>query len=647
MWKKFFKYLVVVLLSQFCSCTLLVAQVRLPSIIRDSMILQRDSRIKLWGWAQPGEKIKISFNHKKFNTITKQDGKWEMEIPAVKAGGPYTINIDASNHIVLHDILFGDVWLCSGQSNIVHQLSLHSERYADEIKNAEFPEIRQFWIPTIPNLLASQSNLPPSYWKSVNPKDVLDFSAVAYFFAKAIYLKHHIPIGLINASVGGSPIEAWTSEEGLKEFPDILKTIEKNKDTAYVNSVNRKAWIAMNRNNGMLQDKGLTEAVKWYDTNYIPKHWHSIAIPGYWEDQGVKGLHGVVWYRKEVKVPVTMTGIPGLLRMGRIVDADLVYINGKLVGNTTYMYPQRRYHLNSTVLHSGKNIIVIRVINNSGKGGFVPDKPYRLEAGGQSIDLTGYWEYKVGEVFQNSSHEQSIAVQNQPSALFNGMISPIIDYSIKGVLWYQGESNTGNAAQYKKLQSALIFDWRNKWKDQQLPFLYVQLPNFMEMKYSPSESDWAALREAQLQTLAIPYTGMAVAIDVGEWNDVHPDRKKEVGDRLALAAEHLVYGDKDVVFSGPIYKSFTIEGNKIRIEFNNVGNGLISNDGEPLSQFAIAGVNKKFVWANAKIEGNSVVVWSDEVQEPSYVRYAWADNPDGANLYNKEGLPASPFRTDQ
>jgi Domain of unknown function (DUF303). len=643
----FSKYILVILLSQFYYSTLLVAQVRLPSIIRDSMVLQRDSRISLWGWAKPGEKIKVTFNHKKYNTTTKEDGKWKTEIPAMKAGGPYTINIDASNHIVIHDILFGDVWLCSGQSNMVHQLSLHNERYADEIKNADFPQIRQFWIPTIPNLIYPQSNLPLSYWKSANPKDVLDFSAVAYFFAKAIYLKHHIPIGLVNASVGGSPIEAWISEEGLKEFPDILKTIERNKDTAYVNSVNRRAWMAMSKDQAKQHDKGLEEAVKWYDTNYIPKNWHTIAIPGYWEDQGVRGLHGIVWYRKEIDVPVNMTGIPALLRMGRIIDADQVYINGKLVGNTTYMYPQRRYHLNASVLHPGKNIIAIRLINNSGKGGFVPDKPYRLEAGKESIDLTGYWQYKVGEVFKNASHEQSIALQNQPVSLFNGMISPIVDYSIKGILWYQGESNTGNAVQYKKLLPALIYDWRKKWTNEQLPFLYVQLPNFMEMKYSPSESDWAFLREAQLQTLTVPYTGMAVAIDVGEWNDVHPDRKKEVGDRLALAAENVVYGDKAIIASGPIYKSYTIEGKKIRIVFEHEGSGLIANDGEPLSQFAIAGQDKKFVWANAKIEGNTVIVWSEDVPEPKYVRYAWADNPDGANLYNKEGLPASPFRTDQ
>jgi sialate O-acetylesterase len=644
---KLIKYIGAFLLFHFFNNTLLVAQVRLPAIIRDSMVLQRDTKIKLWGWAKPAENINISFNHKKYTTVTNENGRWEKEIPSMKAGGPYTITIDASNHIIIHDVMFGDVWLCSGQSNMVHQLSLHSERYSEEIKNANFPEIRQFWIPTEARLTSAQADLPISYWKSANPKDVLDFSAIAYFFAKDLYLKYHIPIGLINASVGGTPIEAWTSEDGLKEFPDILKTIERNKDTGYVNSKNRRAFNLAPKISDRQLDKGLIEPVKWYDTNYVPKNWHNIAIPGYWDDQGVKGLHGVVWYRREIDVPVTMIGIPALLRMGRIVDADNVYINGKLVGNTTYMYPQRRYHLNSTVLHPGKNSIVIRVTNNSGKGGFVPDKPYRLEAGEQSIDLKGYWSYKVGEVFKNTIHEYPISAQNQPSSLFNGMISPIIDFTIKGVLWYQGESNTGNAKQYKQLLPALIQDWRNKWKNDQLPFLYVQLPNFMEMQYSPSESDWALLREAQLQTLSVPNTGMAVAIDLGEWNDVHPDRKKDVGDRLALVAKKLVYGDNKIVASGPIYKSYSIEGNKLRLEFDHLGSGLISNDDEPLSQFSIAGKDRKFVWANAKIEGNTVVVWSDEVIDPKYVRYAWADNPDGANLYNKEGLPASPFRTDQ
>ena len=386
----------------------------------------------------------------------------------------------------------------------------------------------------------------------------------------------------------------------------------------------------------------------WYEPAYIPKEWRTINVPGYWEDQGIKDLNGVVWYRREIDVPASMTNVPAKVFLGRIVDADVLYINGKKVGNTTYQYPQRRYQIPADVLKAGKNIFVVRVINNSGKGGFVPDKPYCLFAGNDTIDLKGYWQYKVGEVFvPGRGGGNSFSCKNQPSALYNAMVAPVINYTIKGFLWYQGEANSRRAEEYAKLQPAMIADWRNKWKEGDIPFLYVQLPGFMEVNYLPSESQWAELRESQLKSLSVPNTGMAVAIDLGEWNDIHPDNKKDVGESLALAAEKIAYGEKDIVYSGPIYQSSTIKGNKIIISFTNTGSGLITNDGEELSQFAIAGADKKFVWAKAKIEGDKMIVWNDDVANPMYVRYAWADNPDNPNLYNKEGLPASPFRTDR
>jgi len=619
------------------------AQVKLPRLIRDSMILQRDSKINIWGWASKGEKIKIKFNGKNFKTTTASDGKWSLQLPPMKAGGPYTMNIDASNDLVITNILIGDVWLCSGQSNMVHQLKLHSVRYADEIASANYPAIRHFWIPTMTDLNGPHDDLPTGYWKSANPEDVLEFSAVAYFFARKIYEKYHVPIGLINASVGGTPIEAWTSEEGLKEFPNIYATVQKNKDTTYVNNITIKLPTD---NHKKETDLGMIGS--WYDPAYIPKEWRTINIPGYWEDQGVKDLDGVVWYRREIDVPEAMTNIPAKVFLGRIRDADFLYINGKMVGNTTYQYPQRRYQIPANVLKPGKNIFVVRVINNSGRGGFVPDKPYCLLAGKDTVDLKGYWQYKVGDVFlPGSSIGNNFSFQDQPTALYNAMVAPMINYTIKGFLWYQGEANSSRAKEYTTLQPALITDWRNKWKEGSIPFLFVQLPNFMEVNYLPSESQWAELREAQLKSLSVPNVGVAVTIDLGEWNDIHPDRKKEVGERLALAAEKIAYGEKDIVSSGPVYQSSTIEGNKVIISFTNTGSGLITNDGEELSQFAIAGADKKFVWAKAKIEGDKVVVWNEDIADPMYVRYAWADNPDNPNLYNKEGLPASPFRTDR
>jgi sialate O-acetylesterase len=624
-------------------------QVRLPRLVRDSMILQRDAKVKIWGWASAKEKVKIRFQNKKYNTTADANGNWVIILSPMKAGGPYTMNIDATNHLSINNILIGDVWICSGQSNMVHQMELHSVRYADEIAQADYPQIRHFWIPTMTDLQGPHDDLPTGYWKSANPADVRQFSAVAYFFAKTIYERYRVPIGLINASVGGTPIEAWTSEEGLKEFPALQTTIQKNKDTAYANNLNVLAILGSGRIKGVLEtDNGLKNPVKWFDTLYVPKGWHNINIPGYWEDQGIKDLDGVVWYRKEIDVSPSMTGIAAKIFLGRIVDADFLYINGKLTGNTAYQYPQRRYQLEAGLLKPGKNIIVIRVINNSGKGGFVPDKPYYLTAGGDTIDLKGYWQYKVGDVFIPQKNVNApLSLQNQPAALFNAMVAPLINYTIKGMLWYQGESNSRNAAEYQKLLPALIKDWRHLWQQGDVPFLYVQLPNYMETNYLPSESQWALIREGQLKTLSVSNTGMAVAIDLGEWNDVHPDNKKDVGVRLALAAEKIAYGEKDIVYSGPVYKSSKTEGNKIIITFSNTGSGLIAIDGEELNQFAIAGADKKFVWAEAKIEGNKVVVWNNDIQSPMYVRYAWADNPGGANLYNKEGLPASPFRTDK
>jgi len=627
-------------LTSFCRVTL-------PRLVRDSMILQRETGIRIWGWADAGEKLSIQFNNKNFRTTTAANGKWSLVLPAMKAGGPFTMHINASNRIILKDILIGDVWFCSGQSNMVHQMILHRERYEQEIRDANFPEIRHFAIATSANLQEPQPDLPGGYWKSANPSDVLQFSAVAYFFAKSIYEKYRVPIGIINASVGGTPIEAWTSEAGLKAFPAINSIIQKNKDSAYVNGTNRRAF-ARNQARPKTQDIGMSETEKWYHASYVPKGWHTITIPGYWEDQGVKGLDGAVWYRKEINVPASMTGIPAKVALGRIIDADYLYVNGVLAGNTTYQYPQRRYALPAGLLKEGRNVFVIRVINQGGKGGFVPDKPYYLAAGADTIDLKGDWQYKVGDVFlpQQGPPMAGIAQQNQPAALFNAMVAPVVGYAIKGILWYQGESNVGNAAEYQALLPTLIKDWRAQWKQGDLPFLYVQLPNFQEVQYLPSESEWAVLREAQLKALSVNNTGMAVAIDLGEWNDIHPDNKKDVGIRLALVAKQVAYGEKGIVSSGPLYKSSVIDRNKIILSFLHEGGGLTTNDGQAPRWFAIAGKDKKFTWAQTKIEGNNIVVWSDEVPEPAYVRYAWADNPRDVNLYNKEGLPASPFRTD-
>jgi sialate O-acetylesterase len=615
-------------------------QVRLPHLIGDGAIFQRDRPVKVWGWAAKGEKVRVRFVNETRTVVADAAGNWSVRFSPRGAGGPFTLEVQASNRLVMKDILIGDVWLCSGQSNMVHQMKLHSVRYAADVAGAHYPEIRQFWVPNLTALQGPQDDVPAGSWKSANPEDVLEFSAVAYFFAQVIYEKYHVPIGIINASVGGTPIEAWTSENGLKDFPDILKTVDKNKDTAYINGLSRRPMVTT----APPADKGLA-GTPWYSPDYIPKEWRRIAVPGYWEDQGLRNLDGVVWYRREIEVPASMTGQAARVFLGRIVNADALYINGKEVGHTTYEYPQRRYAVPAGLLKAGKNLLVVRVTNSAGKGGFVPDKPYCLFAGNDTIDLKGYWEYKVGAVFgPRRGGGFAFSAQNAPAALYNAMIAPLIPYAIKGFCWYQGEANAGRAAEYAKLQPAMITDWRRQWQEGDLPFLYVQLPGFGDYNYLPVESGWAELREAQRRSLSVANTGMAVAIDLGEWNDLHPDRKKPVGERLALAARKLAYGE-DIVYSGPIFQSASFTDGKVTLSFAHTGSGLMTNDGEEPQEFAVAGEDRKFVWAHAKIEGDKVVVWSDAVPHPVVVRYAWADEPVNPNLYNQEGLPASPFQT--
>lgn len=616
------------------------SQIRLPKLISDNMVLQRDTPIKIWGWASPKEKISLILNKKTYKTTALESGKWELILPAQSSGTGLEIILKGKNEIKINNVAFGDVYFCSGQSNMVHQMELHHVLYAKDIAEANNSNIRQFWIPTSTSLSEQKDDFTNASWKICNPENVRQFSAVAYFFAKNIYEKHQVPIGIINASVGGTPIEAWTSEDGLKDFSKLTETIQKNKDTAFVNSFSRNKRLQI-----VSKDKGELESPKWFESTYQPKGWKPITVPGYWEDQGIKDLDGVVWYRKDMNLPASMLNKPSKVFLGRIVDADAIYINGKKIGQTGYMYPQRRYPIPNDLLEVGKNTIVVKVTNNGGKGGFVPDKPYSLIAGNDTLDLSGTWQYKVGEAFlPPTGFFPNFSAQNQPNSLFNAMAAPVTKYTIKGFLWYQGESNAGRPQEYAELQKAQIKDWRKQWNQGELPFLFVQLPNFMDASYLPSESQWAALREAQLKASEMPNTAMAVGIDLGEWNDIHPDNKKDVGDRLALLTRKLIYKE-NLVASGPLFNSAKIEENKIILNFDHIGSGLKSNDGEALREFAIAGPDKKFVWANAKIEGNQVIVFHPQITKPLYVRYAWSDNPD-VNFYNAECLPASPFRTD-
>lgn len=614
------------------------------------MILQRNTKLKIWGWADPGESVMVSFRGRDYQATANDEGEWMVILDPQLPGMPAQMDISASNHITLSNILFGDVWLCSGQSNMTHAFNRWQEEYATEIAESENSKIRQFYVPTTAVLTGPLQDIPGQEWKEANPENLLNFTVVGYFFAKKLYDRYQVPQGIIMSCVGGTRIEAWTSEDGFKEFPEQLETIEKNKDTEYVERVNAAAK-ADRESNPPIQtvDAGLAGEIKWFDPNFKPLNWKPINIPGYWEDQGIRNLDGVVWYRREIDIPESLAGKRALVKLGRIRNADDLYVNGQRVGGTGYEYPQRRYTIPPDILKPGKNLFVVRVSNQWGPGGFIPDKPYQVEIEDHIIDLKGLWHYRVGEVYRPSpQYKQGINAQSQPASLFNGMIAPLTNYSIRGALWYQGESNAGEPDAYREYLPNLVENWRHEFDNPDLSFLIAQLPRYMEVDYLPVTSNWALMREVQMDTaLEMKNVGTGINIDLGEWNDIHPGRKKPVGERLALRAMELSYGDNSLVPSGPIFNSQKIVGDKIELSFDYVGSGLVSNNGEKLAHFAIAGKDKKFVWADAKIDGDKVVVWSDEVPEPEYVRYAWADNPDFANLGNEEGLPASPFRTDR
>jgi len=638
--------LVYILTIFFLLAAVVSGQVKLPKLIGDGMVLQRDAYVKIWGWAPENEKITVQFIDSVYTAAADNSGKWNIILPKLKPGGPYTMQIKSRNEIFIRNIMIGDVWLCSGQSNM--ELSMERVRplYEKEIANSDNENIRYFAVPQKYNFKQPLEDLESGEWKTASPENVPAFSAAAYFFAKELYNKYRIPIGLINASLGGSPAQAWISEETLKKFPDYYNEALKFRDNDLIKQIESEdnsriqAWYkALNEKDEGYKDHGNT----WRNPELNTSDWSVMNVPGYWSDSEPGIGNGVVWFRKIINIPYAPAN-KAKLNLGRIVDADSVFINDSFIGTTSYQYPPRRYIIPGGVLKKGRNTIVVRVINSSGKGGFVPDKPYEIILDKDTIDLTGQWHYRCGAVMEPLASQTFI--RWKPLGLYNAMISPLINYRIKGAIWYQGEANTFKPYEYRELLPKLINDWRKNGSQGDFPFLFVQLPNYMESKTLPTESNWAVLRESQLKTLCVPNTAMAVTIDIGEWNDIHPLNKKDVGYRLALAAQKAAYDEKDIVFSGPMYHSMSIDGSRIILTFTNTGSGLIAKGSDSLKYFSICGKDKIFVWAKAKIENDKIIVWNDNVPEPAAVRYAWADNPEGANLYNKEGLPASPFRTD-
>lgn len=600
-----------------------MAKVRLPKLVSDKMVLQRDADLKIWGWADAGEKVTVRLQGNYYETEADKDGNWEVTLPPQQAGGPYLLEV---NEIVIRDVLVGDVWLCSGQSNQETPIHRLTEMFP-EINVSNNHMIRHYKVPTqdTKEVLAEEI-AGHAVWHSGVASEVMNWTALAYFYAQEAYAQTKVPQGMLVSSLGGSAIESWVSQEHLKEFPRLV--------------LDKEALELMNQ---VSKDQG---EGKWNQLNWDDSDWKTMQMPGTWRENGVN-VRGTVWLRKDFEIPGAMEGRHARLAMGTLVHNDAVFVNGVYVGSTGYEYPPRRYQIPAGVLRKGKNTIAVRLNAPAGNGEFIKDKPYKIIGDAAEIDLTGTWKYKVGlDLAEVSKYAERLKNrQSVGSGLYNGMIYPIRHYRVKGAIWYQGESNAGRSHEYGALMSALITNWRELWQKPELPFLLVQLPNFMEKHEKPTDSGWARIREAQLNTFkTTPNTALAVTYDVGEWNDIHPLNKKAVAQRLFLGARKIIYGEK-VTHSGPVYKDMKIEGDKIVISFTETGRGLMAKGGT-LKHFAIAGEDKQFVWAEAVIRGNKVVVSSKSVKNPVAVRYAWSDNPDEANLCNKEGLLASPFRTD-
>lgn len=621
-------------------------QLRLPKLISDGMVLQREADVRIWGWAVPEETVTVIFADQVHHTKADTAGSWEVFLHGLQSGGPFCMEVKAaSTAIIIKDILVGEVWVCSGQSNMELPMERVKDQYPHEMNTCDNPQIRQFDVSLRYDFNEPKSDLDEGCWEAANKRTIPDFSAVGYFFAKALYEKYQVPVGIIKAAVGGSPVEAWISERALEKYPEVLKAVLPFKNENYVSEViNRDEmvtndWYAsLNKNDSGLPENGLP----WYSENIDTTGWSNMNLPVDFGEEGLKNFNGVLWFRKEFEIPAEMLNMPARLWLGGIVDSDKTYVNGEFVGEVTYQYPPRKYDIPSGLLRRGTNIIAVRVICNNGQGRFIEDKPYKLTAGECSIDLKGEWKYRIGAVCRPLP--ESTFIQWQPIGLYNGMLAPLVKYAVKGILWYQGESNTSKPKEYSGLFKTLIEEWRERWNQNKLPFLFVQLPNYGPAGEQPSESQWAELREEQRKSLSIPDTGMAVAIDVGEWNDLHPLRKKEIGKRLALAAQKVAYNE-DIIHSGPVYKGMKVSGNKIILEFSEAGGRLKIKDGTGLLHFAIAGSDNIFVWADAVIQQDRIIVWKDNIKEPKAVRYAWADNPEKANLINAAGLPASPFST--
>lgn len=621
---------------------LLKAEVRLSGMFGNHMILQRDAPVKVWGWADKNERIRLHFNGQTHTSRAKADGLWEIILSPMPFGGPYTLQVEGKNNAIeLTDILIGDVWLCSGQSNMEWTVA-QSANAAEEIAAAAYPEIRSLRVPK--GIKAEPQSNFNAAWEVCSPATVGGFSGVAYFYARELHRELKIPVGIINASWGGTDIEAWISDNTFTSLPENTRKkyhdeVRKNIDVYIKNNKgSRQVFLDAMKNDPAL-------AGKWFDPATDRSSWQSINVPAEWSFTPLALIDGQVWFSCEIILPAEIAGKPARLSLGTIDDSDITWINGTKVGENSGWDTPRLYTIAAGILKEGVNNVVVRITDNGGSGGmWSPPEDIFLEVKNEKFPLAGQWKYKAS-VSNVDYKVLEISPNMVYASLYNTMINPMIKFRIKGVIWYQGENNTGRAYAYRTLFPALITDWRNKW-GYEFPFYWVQLANLYSLNEKPVESDWAELREAQNLTLRLPKTGQAVICDIGNPNDIHPTNKQDVGRRLARIAFHHDYGKTEIIYSGPTFQSIEITGNKAIITMDTHGSVLaVHNKYGYLEGFTIAGEDRKFEWAKAMVNENKITVFSDRVAHPVAVRYGWANNP-GGNLFNTEGLPAIPFRTD-